>query len=346
MDFKLEELIPEVSEERGYWLVRSMGGRYYDEFVDSGFIAIGFEDVSLNEVKFAVTTENPPVELKKIIDSKEAIDEKDEKRLDYTRSYGTSQLIRFNSELKEDDIVVIPSSSDKYMIAIGIIESNVYELDKKDLNVDTRTYCQFRKRRNISIIKQISREALNPEMNTMFNSRHIISDVSKYAEYIDSNIRDFYQKGDKTFLILRVKQEEDISALDFSLVTDLIDVVGGFCKESNIEFDKQSIKMKVYVQSPGAISIFASMPGIILVLGIAISFFKGVEFNGWGMDFKTTSGLENISKLIISFAEYMDRKQYRKSDETIRKKLENLDIDTPEDVRMLLEEMRKRRNKV
>lgn len=42
-----------IPESRDYWLVRSMGGDYYDDFYQNGYVAIGYDEISLKEVKFA-----------------------------------------------------------------------------------------------------------------------------------------------------------------------------------------------------------------------------------------------------------------------------------------------------
>lgn len=341
MDFGLKDLTPEILQERKYWLVRSMGGDYYGEYVSRGFIAIGYNEVSLNEIKYSLTKKKDAVnELKSIIDTKDI----DEDSLNYLKRYGTPQLLRFYTELNEGDIVVIPSS-ESYKIAIGIIESNVYEIPDDEIPYDTN-FCQFKKRRKITILKKLSRNSLNPEMQLMFNSRHAISNVDKYAEFIDGCIRDFYVKGDITYLVLRVRQENEIRAVDFSLVPEIINLLEEFCIENELEYDKDSIKMKLCVQSPGDILVFAQKPEIIFLVGLVITLIKGAQINiGKLVSFKIPSAADNTAHIIKALGEFIERKQDKKFKETIRQKIENMDIESPDDITKILSEFYKGREK-
>ncbi|MDD4592944.1 MAG: hypothetical protein PHG06_21365 [Parabacteroides sp.] len=341
MDFELKDLMPEILQERRYWLVRSMGGDYYGEYISRGFIAIGYNEISLNEIKLSISKDEGALkELKSIIDSK-TLNEED---LDYYKRFGAPQLIRFYKEIKEGDIVIIPSAQ-SYKIAIGIVESNTYELLDKDLSFNTDS-CQFKKRRKITILKELSRNSLNPEMQLMFNSRHAISNVDKYAEFIDGCIRDFYQKGDITYLVLRVRQENEIRAVDFNLVPEIINLIEEFSIENDLAFDKDIVKMKICVQSPGDILVFAQKPEFIFLVGVVITFLKGAQIDlGKFASFKIPSAAENTAHIIKTFGEFLDRRQDRKFNETMRQKVENMDIENPDDITKILSEFHKGREK-
>lgn len=47
---RINDYILKVPHDIHYWMVRTMGGEYYHEFVEKGFIAIGYNEISLKEL--------------------------------------------------------------------------------------------------------------------------------------------------------------------------------------------------------------------------------------------------------------------------------------------------------
>lgn len=48
---QLSQLIQNVNPDKHYWFFRTMGGHFYDEFVSMGFIAIGYDDILMKDLK-------------------------------------------------------------------------------------------------------------------------------------------------------------------------------------------------------------------------------------------------------------------------------------------------------
>lgn len=331
---------PKINPERNYWLVRSMGGDYYDAFTKRGFIAIGYNKISLDEIKLAAYYKGKAnEELRKIIENKDFNLSKDEEN-PYNSMYAASQMLKFYSDIKRGDIVIIPGK-DSSQISIAEVVSNAYE------DHDGMEFCPFIKRRKIDVIKQTSRNLLNPELQLMFNSRHIISNVNKYSEFIDNTIYDFYQKDDTTFLVLRVKQEEEIDAVDFNLIPEIIKKIDELAAEHNIPINSKGVKMKICVQSPGDILVFArDNPEIIMMIGMVITYLKGFEINvGKAVSIKVPSLFESLSHLIKVISESSDRSEDRKFKEALRDKVKNMEIETPEELAEIMKEFNKGRKK-
>lgn len=60
--------ITTVEKNTHYWLVRTMGGDFFYEYLSRGYIAIGYNEITLNEIKFASTFgEKAGEQLKKIV---------------------------------------------------------------------------------------------------------------------------------------------------------------------------------------------------------------------------------------------------------------------------------------
>ena len=199
-DFNAEKLLQDVKsikDETNYWLVRTMGGDFYDEYVDKNFIAIGYNEIFVDDLTHLPQKERP---------ARKILQEMLKARKDSIRNtgYPASQMIRFAREMKVGDIVVVPASS-SYKVTFGVIESDIYQ---ETSNLHAALGCPFAKRRNVKWIRTSMRHSLPAELQLMFNSRHIISEISGYAPFIDNFLNDFYTKGNMTYLVLRVKQED------------------------------------------------------------------------------------------------------------------------------------------
>lgn len=323
-----------IPENRNYWLIRSMGGDYYNDFHSENYVAIGYNKILLAEIKFAYSLgDDASHKLKEIFDFKYP---KSETRHEVNPSYAATQLLKFCCEVKQGDVVIVPGKSNDKVVAIGIIDGKVYEeQDSKHLQI-----CPFIKRLRVSWVKQSTRTKLNPQLQLLFNSRHIVSSANNYSQFIDNTIRDFYRKGDTTYLVLNVKTKNAITVNDFLFVGDLLSLVTEYSEENNLEINVDDINMKVCVQSPGDIIMYALSPLGITILGLLILVLNGGKFaiEKWGLDISTKGIVQNIS-------EFLDRKADRKRLNALTKKIQTLKIENPEDLCKLLTETKNPREK-
>lgn len=338
--FEIKNIFDEIVKVRSntqYWLIRTMGGDYFKEYITRGYVAIGYNEISLSEIKYAVSYGDKAGEiLKTVFETKEKLKKNQEDDEEVNSQYATSQLLKFYKEINVGDIIVMPGrNSDS--VAIARVESDVYE----EANVSKLTgACNFTKRRKITLLKRTCRTALNPKLQLMFNSRHIVSNANNYSSYIDNCISDFYQKDGCTNLVLRVKQEDNIKASDFGLIPELISLVSDFSEEQGFDIDVDDIKAKMCVQSPGDILMFASSWEGITLIGMFILVLTGGEIS-----YSKESGFKlKVGNVINSVSEFLDRKRDRKFKETMQRKLESMKIETPEDLTKVLKEFNEKRN--
>ena len=326
--------IRSVHKDTHYWLVRSMGGDFFHEFITRGYIAIGYNDISLNEIKFALSKGNEAHnELKSLIETKVTLGAEGNEEIN--PQYAATQLIKFYKDVKVGDIIVIPGRNSD-LVAFAKIESEVYE----EQNVGHyEAACRFIKRRKIHFLNKSSRKALNPKLQLMFNSRHIVSNADNYAEYIDNCVSDFYEKDGCTNLVLKVKEDSSLSGLNFSIVPDLIMLVKDFADENQLDIDVDDIKTKVCVQSPGDILFFATSFGGICLIGLFVLFFTGGE-----MSYNKDTGL-NIKggNILKAISDFLDRRRDRLFKKSMQEKMENMKIETPEDLAMIMKEQNDKR---
>lgn len=133
---QLGSLVSNLNAEKHYWFFRSMGGTFFDEFVDDGFIAIGYDDILLKHLKQLPLPEGQARTMLKTVMK--------EKYYDISKTQlakAVGQIVKFYRNLSVGDVIVVPNfQSKKY--AIGIVNSEMYEDSSK--HEDGK--CQFVKR--------------------------------------------------------------------------------------------------------------------------------------------------------------------------------------------------------
>lgn len=260
----INDFVQEVSQSSSYWMVRTMGGEYYNDFVNNGFIAIGHNDILLKDINKILANENTAMKnLRKIVANLHP---------EINRpGHVASQLIRFCHEIKPGDIVIVPGHS-SFKLSICRVKGAVYE----EQNIaDDNGRCPFMKRIDVDILKSTSRSVLPPKAQLMFNSRHPISDISEYATYIDSTQFDFYNKHDETHIVLRIKTENDVDVSAFYEIQQLFVLAEQFCNENNIECFAKDVSMKVQMESPGWLHFISKNTSILSTVGLIVLLING-----------------------------------------------------------------------
>ena len=318
-------------------MVRTMGGDFYKEFVEDGFIAIGYNEIALDDLLNLPERESLA---KEVLTTKL----KDRNNNISNTSYPISQMLKFYREMKVGDFVVVPGR-DSHYVSFGIITSDVYEADDKYLH--SRDLCPFAKRRTVDWKKSTVKHKLNPSLQLMFNSRHIISDIDDYAPYIDSLLNDFYVKDEETHLVLRINTENDINAGNFFAIYQLFGIVDQYCADNEIRENSSDIVMKIQMESPGTIRLSSKHKLILGLVSLAIVWINGgglkmnIEKAGFHLDLSTNG-------VIDKFNESLDRKVDRNLKLSIKNSLDSLDMSVPQNVEYALEmlkELNKSREK-
>lgn len=327
---QIKESVKVIDSEKQYWLVRTMSGVYYSEYSTRNFIAIGFNGLKRDYIKevIRVGEENAQKILAEKLDLiyEGKLDDSGKK---VNGGYAAAQIIKFFKNMKVGDIVIIPSSESR-KIKVGVIESEVYT--GENISKD-KSACPFQKRRKVRWSGEFYRTYLSPRLQLMFNSRHIVSNVDSYSNYIDSLVNNFYIKDEKTHLLLRVKTEEDISAASFSAVFDIFNLMDDFLEDQGENHSSEDIDMKISVESPGFISLVAADPSLILFFGLFILLLNGGHLNIERLGLRIgTDGL------IHTISNYLDRRRDRISRKKIVERLESLNIENPEDLIKLIKE--------
>lgn len=243
---KIEEILNKVEDFnkiRNYWFVRTAYGKYFDPFYDGNYVGIGWGYVTLKEFKSLADSE-----IRSKIAIKEGLDVIDSRqRGKVTAIY--NKIDRFIN-LKKGDIIIVPSRKSERLAFGEILDDAPFE------NYDDTNDEKFVKRRKVRWIENKSIYELDPMFFQLKINQHTISDIGRYAPYIDKVIGNLYKKGDNTHFILNIEKKDDIY---FRELSSLMDNIEELLADINSTFDfkenENEFFVKMNLQSPGKMEI-------------------------------------------------------------------------------------------
>lgn len=287
--------IPRIAESTKFWMIRTKRGFFFDEFIQKGFVAIGWNLIVRSMISDRLTKSQVMI-LKRMI--KENYDES-------RPGTALNKCIRFCYEIKSGDIAVIV---DNRRIAFAVIgeyfeeagsepavrlEKEIHEsIERNGPNSDAFS-CPYIKRRKITLIKVLSDEdVVSPYLlSAMARNWHSLSDMNEYGEIILSGCYDAFVYKNKLTLTFRVMQKEDIVVLDLA---NFVLSAAQILSDGHAE----KVKVKTTLHSPGDIILqvadFVQKNALpILVCYVAI-------FGGKVKDYELHSLIGIIKDLINS----------------------------------------------
>ncbi len=239
----IQEIIDKVDNlnaESNYWFVRTDYGKLFDDFYFGGYIAIGWDYLTLYE--FRNTDEYR-------IKGKMAEFEK----VDLTKFQGKIKIsaaynkIRTFTNLRKDDIVIIPSRNSDRLGFGRILDDQPYE----DL-----TAKRFVKRRKVKWLTLKEMNDLNPIFYQVKSNQHTISNVKNYSQHIDRVMGNLFKKDESTHYVFRIEKTDDISFDELRTLMDNIQVlihnINEFCSFND---NTEEFYIKVNLQSKGALEL-------------------------------------------------------------------------------------------
>lgn len=322
--------LPKISETRNYWFFRTNGGKYYEDFKEKKYIAIGYNRVTLATISSGNTRDATGIEI--LGEQIERIYKEEEGRPYFV----ASQLLKFAYEIKKGDIVFIPSESSTYITFGEVTATPVIIAENKDT-----VNCPYTKRKKVRWLKTITRDELDPNLYKLMFSHHTITNASGYAEQIDKLLNNFFIKGDTASLVLKVGTNEEVKGRDLSRLVDLpLDLLDEFCKQEGLDYNSEDYNIKLKLESPGLILLSGVSTGGIILIGIIIVAIAGGGFslkNKSGLDLSLQSDgiIEKVRRFLIS------NKNAKLKAEVLKKVIDKVDVKEPEDLTNILKELDK-----
>lgn len=336
--------IPEI-EERNYWLVRSNGGEYYDDFTLHNYIALAWDYVNI-----AMLDNKSEDEIKALIELNERSQptKTDDLTEEEARSSGVmtsiyNKIVRFVKEFKIGDVVLVPSKNSD-SISIGIIKSEAYEdtsyiINYLNENPNTELkLCPYYKRRKVEWLKHIPKFKLDIYLIKAFSSHHAISSINDHAEYIDRTLYPIYIKGEELHSVIHAGHPNGLTLRELvELSTNYELSIMDLCEQLGVEYNQSDYNVKINIHSPGLMEFI----GYGAIAGIAISvfmfslnhFINGGKFK---IGFKRDQNTKNIEFILESETKGLrgrdlDFKEVElKQQAELQKLTNNLQIKSPE----------------
>lgn len=233
-----------------FWLVRTKGGLFFDEFYNNSFIALGWNFIT-KEILSSIKSDSDM----KVFKEKVSLQYPDTKK----PGYPISQSEKFIFEMKEGDIIAIPDKGTNN-IAFGklvryhednsfdcVKEVEILKLIEGGWHETIELQCPYQKRWEVKWIKQLRFASLNPNLFPVFSSRHGLSNIDENANYILSSIYPFYYWNNNISFSFKVKREKAVDALDMSgFIYNSAAIAETLLKD-------QTLTVKANINSPGDI---------------------------------------------------------------------------------------------
>lgn len=304
---ELVQNLPIVNPNRQYWLFRTDSGDYYEEFRDSEYIAIGWNEIplaNLAEINLDPTNEALYQRIRDKVSVHDDFTSERSRRA--SQSKAISQLLKFAYEIKRGDVVVIPSQNSDFLSFGEILDTPAY--------VDASGNCPFTKRKRVMWIKKdVRRLSLDSNLYRFIFAHQTINNVTDYAGYINNTLFDFYTINGQASLVLRVRKNEAYDSFrvgDF--YNDLLFFLKELSEENGEKIKQGDINVKFDIQSPGIIVFFGIMVFAFVCLGV-MTILAGGE-GGYDVDQATHKIKFNFksNSLLDKLSDFLDRKQERK----------------------------------
>ncbi|MCG1029329.1 hypothetical protein J5S49_13610 [Virgibacillus halodenitrificans] len=319
--------IPYIPETRNYWLVRTKGGRFYDEFRRRGEIGLNWNEITPRDIN-----NRSEIDIKRLI-SKHYPESRNKSRI-------ANQLRIFEKQIKENDIVVITGPA-SHKFSIGRVLSNESAEISRDLDLaeEDRKYCPYTKRKKVQWLKELKKWDVElPMFKLLQHAQHTISDANKYRDNIESMIHDFYLRENYAQINIRVKREGSIPPKEFFTVgNDLLLLVEQFSSYTDYKYDTEITSTEININSPGKMKFAGKVLGVT-VLGLILVSLTGGQFDVNLPDIVGGSISIEMNSLIGEVDDFLDSRSDRKQSEVILNKyIHELDIESPEELKQLLD---------
>jgi restriction system protein len=311
--------IPVINPDKEYWFVRTNSGELYDIFKDNGFIAIGWNYITIEDIVNSRT--NPEILRNKIVANSRAIEQKraddngvdiDEskilqpsKRKDKSKITTVINKLQTFHELKKGDIIVIPNKGSSKLCFGVVADAEI------DLKSNGENNCSYFKRRKINWVTEKSFYEIGTAFFMFKKNMHSISSVKKeLSSLIDKVMNDIYYKDDKLYYKVKVDKINDIKASDlFVLGAEMLELLEYINKEFEFGENINDTIVKINVQSKGDFLFNSNNLGkSIAVLSLVLSLVScGSDTSHIIKDRHEQSRIEKIHKKMINLQSTVHR---------------------------------------
>jgi hypothetical protein len=306
MNIKFETDLDEirrVPDNRSYWFVRTYSGQTFDDFIESGYIGIGLNNVPLKLI------EESSWEGKK---SKQPLLNYISNNTGYKGKEATKwahQLMYFYHDMKIGDYVLIPSTnSDK--LAIGEITSDLFVItDRRTFYFEKHYEPYPEKRRRVNWLSVKPKSAYLGDLKNVFFSRQAITEIPELQNVLEGQVSSLYIANDIGHLVIQIKQDEEINAFHFSRFLDSITYFyQEYCEFSGIPLNEE-LYIKIKIQSRGKTVLKAGAVVALMAIGALVTLSDNQEV---ALEYKDLKVKGKSDGFLKSFSKFLDEKEERR----------------------------------
>lgn len=315
-DFLTAFSIPKIPDSTNFWMIRTKGGYFYDEFLSNSFIALGWN----------------------IIDSKTSFDKGNEQILkeSITDYYGDkrpgsalNKCKRFINELQVGDFVLVPNDGTSEIAICRVGE--YYEADfgydqEEEINkiIETKSEpidavkCPYKKRRQVEVLLKIAASKMGPGLIKAISNYHGLSNLTDYDTEILNCLYNAYEYKENVTYVVNIATNNRIKARDYSgfiyAFTDL------FCK---IVSDEDAVSIKSNVSSPGRVVVILQKGfNIIKKKALPLLAIYFMAFGGSGFGFEFDGAVKTVIECVKEW-QMMPIEKAKEEEELKAQKIEN-----------------------
>jgi restriction system protein len=235
--------VENIESKTEYWFVRTNYGEHFDQFTKGSYVAIGWDYFTLDELE-----KNNESYIRKKIALQEKFDPNNSRdKIKITSAYNK---IKIFLNLKKGDVVVVPSRNSDRLAFGKVIDDKAYEVEEQ-ISLGSHF-----KRRKIEFedIKNIRH--LNPIFYQVKSNQHAVSNIKKYAPYIDKVMGNLFKKDDSTHYVLNIEKEENINFDDLRILMDNINtLMENINQELSFNENLEDFYVKINLQSKGTLEL-------------------------------------------------------------------------------------------
>lgn len=242
----VKEILDKVDKIDGdinYWFVRTNYGEHFDQFTKGNYIAIAWDYFTLNEIET-----NDEGYIRNKIATQEKFDPENSR--DKGKLTSAYHKIRTFLDLKKNDIILVPSKNSDRLAFGRVVDEKAYE-EKDEISQGT-----YFKRRKIEWIDIKNIRSLNPIFYEVKFNQHSVSNINRFAPYIDKVIGNLFKKDDNTHYVLNIEKNENIN---FDELRSLMDNINILVQTINDELafneNLDEFYVKINLQSKGTIEL-------------------------------------------------------------------------------------------
>ena len=237
--------VPVIPDNTRFWMIRTQGGYFYNEFLAKKIIALAWNN----------------------IDSNTDFSEQSKDRLhddillnfpDISRpSTVVNKCKNFMHEVKEGDILVIPNKGSRYVTfasageyfednskTVALEKAVIERIKNKDVDINDVS-CPYKKRRHIKLLRTVNSEDINYSLYRAISSYHGISNLDDYAKYILNELYNAYIFQGDASIVYNIRKQTPITPRELS------NLIYGNLESLSQIIPEENISTQISLNSPG-----------------------------------------------------------------------------------------------